>query len=465
MTPFSVLTSDLSIILRLTSFLSDDSASICSLTALNRSCWDLLGDHSAGQINHEHVWKVLFEQRWPSMSWILTASGDEVLSDSKGWKQLYVDRSMCDHSLQKGKPRQIVLESHTCAVSTMCQIDIRSNNLGFVDTKRPTIITADEEGGMIQWDPTTGLQMKFMDVIHQTKVISIQPVPQIPNRVVSCESGRAESSGDGAQVVLWDAFLGNDKIYEVIENINCVGGVAGESVGPVGAFLWLSNQCFVCAAGADLFVWYNNTVEDSNNFFLLHHIPNAHTYDITTMKKVHGFTGGLSDPTNDGDNGLVIVTGSMDGSLKTWNVDSGSLLFSLDGHNGSITQVDTSATGYIVSASSDSTAKVWDKSGDCISTLVGHTKGLTCVMVDKNPKRTVRIVTGSSDRTVRVWDRQRNNEFTCTHVLSDHSARISTVQFNEALIITGSSDRNIYVYDAQQADPEKLGSLKLVTSS
>ncbi len=57
----------------------------------------------------------------------------------------------------------------------------------------------------------------------------------------------------------------------------------------------------------------------------------------------------------------------------------------------------------VISGSSDGTIKAWDiESGALIATGEGHTRDAWAVAVTHGPKPM--IVSGSFDRTVRVWD-------------------------------------------------------------
>ena len=56
----------------------------------------------------------------------------------------------------------------------------------------------------------------------------------------------------------------------------------------------------------------------------------------------------------------------------------------------------------IVSGSVDSTVKIWDvESGACLRTLSGHSSFLNAVAVFADNQR---VVSGSGDRTVKIWD-------------------------------------------------------------
>ena len=57
----------------------------------------------------------------------------------------------------------------------------------------------------------------------------------------------------------------------------------------------------------------------------------------------------------------------------------------------------------IVSASEDTTVKIWDvESGKCKTTLEGHSNWVRCVHF--NPTNPSQLVSGSNDTTIRLWN-------------------------------------------------------------
>jgi WD40 repeat protein len=65
----------------------------------------------------------------------------------------------------------------------------------------------------------------------------------------------------------------------------------------------------------------------------------------------------------------------MDRTVKVWELESGRLLRSLEGHTGGVNAVAVSPDGrFIVSGSDDRTVKVWElESGRLLRSLEGHT--------------------------------------------------------------------------------------------
>jgi F-box and WD-40 domain protein 1/11 len=88
---------------------------------------------------------------------------------------------------------------------------------------------------------------------------------------------------------------------------------------------------------------------------------------------------------------------------------------------------------YIVSASDDSTIKVWITSNcEFVGTLNGHERGITCMQY-----RDRLAISGSSDNTIRLWDIECG---TCLRVLEGHQELMRCIRFNSKHIVSTAYD-------------------------
>ena len=80
--------------------------------------------------------------------------------------------------------------------------------------------------------------------------------------------------------------------------------------------------------------------------------------------------------------GKHVVSGSLDTSIRVWDVETGACLHTLIGHQ-SLTSGLELKDNILVSGNADSTVKVWDiTTGQCLQTLQGACAGMcACVHV------------------------------------------------------------------------------------
>ncbi|KAJ2956609.1 hypothetical protein NQZ79_g7558 [Umbelopsis isabellina] len=97
-------------------------------------------------------------------------------------------------------------------------------------------------------------------------------------------------------------------------------------------------------------------------------------------------------------------------------------------------------TPIIISGSLDNTLKVWSmESGECLRTLFGHVEGVWTVAFDKR-----RFVSGSSDSTIRIWDTDSGQAL---HTLQAHHKGVTSVSLSDTKIVSASEDGEIRIFD------------------
>ena len=127
-------------------------------------------------------------------------------------------------------------------------------------------------------------------------------------------------------------------------------------------------------------------------------------YDLRTLHCVQVYSG-HSKPVYsvdfDDSSRPRLYSGSRDKMIFCWDMHSGALLRRLQGHSYTIMSVQA-GDGKVVSASADTTIKIWDpnaESSRCIQTLMGHSEVVMSAKFDAD-----KIVSGAADTTVLVWD-------------------------------------------------------------
>jgi len=97
------------------------------------------------------------------------------------------------------------------------------------------------------------------------------------------------------------------------------------------------------------------------------------------------------------------------------------------------------STPVLISGSLDNTIKLWDiNTGNAVKTLFGHIEGVWAVASDK-----LRLVSGSHDRTIKVWAREDGR---CTATLVGHRGAVTCLALGEDKIVSGSDDGDIRLW-------------------
>ncbi len=145
--------------------------------------------------------------------------------------------------------------------------------------------------------------------------------------------------------------------------------------------------------------------------------------------------------------GRFIVSVSMDGLLKMWDVATGGEHLTLTSHTPlSINCCAVSGDGsFIVSASDDNTLRVWDTASRTERlTLTGHTSVIKACAVSADGSF---IVSASDDGTLKVWDAVTEGEL---HTLTDHThwTHNCTVSPDGSFIVSAYWDGTLKLWDA-----------------
>ena len=120
--------------------------------------------------------------------------------------------------------------------------------------------------------------------------------------------------------------------------------------------------------------------------------------------------------------------GVRKGNFTIWNID-GTRRMSLLGHRDTVYGVNFSSDGkYLISASEDRTAKVWDSNkGELLHTLDIHGSGLVNAML--SPDRQILATLGTENK-IKLWRWNQTNNPPLIHELSAHRKSVWSIAFN-----------------------------------
>ncbi|MDT8325417.1 MAG: choice-of-anchor D domain-containing protein, partial [Bacteroidota bacterium] len=121
----------------------------------------------------------------------------------------------------------------------------------------------------------------------------------------------------------------------------------------------------------------------------------------TRLRRLTGH-GGTVRALDVSDDGLLIVSGADDRSVRMWNVLSWQQARVLNGHSGAVHSVAFSnGGGRVISAAADNSVRVWDgRDGALLHTFSGHGAAVRSAAFDR---RTKLVLSGGDDRSIRAW--------------------------------------------------------------
>ena len=142
----------------------------------------------------------------------------------------------------------------------------------------------------------------------------------------------------------------------------------------------------------------------------------------------------------------IVVSGSKDGTIRVWDMDTGFTLRTIEAHsvNGINALAITPNGKLAASAGGDGLVCFWDlESGLCLGTMVGHSGEVFGVALTADGRY---AVSGGEDGTVRVWD-VINGQL--QKILVGHFGPVSDVDIcpDGRIAVSGSWDCSIRIWD------------------
>lgn len=101
---------------------------------------------------------------------------------------------------------------------------------------------------------------------------------------------------------------------------------------------------------------------------------------------------------------------------------------------------DRSSEQVVISGSLDNTIKVWSlETGECLQTLFGHIQGIWTLAYDK-----LRLVSGSNDGSLKLWDIESGLPM---HCLDGHTSAVTSVSLSDTKVVSADCQGEIRIWD------------------
>ena len=141
----------------------------------------------------------------------------------------------------------------------------------------------------------------------------------------------------------------------------------------------------------------------------------------------------------------TLVSGSLDDTVKVWDLQTGNIMFTLQGHRRGVNAVAISAKGQVlVSCGDDNTVQVWNlTTGRLLHTLKGHGRGVTSVAIGHQGWL---LASGSKDKTINLWKLDKG---IIIKTFADSMSVIKSVALtpDETTLISGGLDNKVRLLD------------------
>jgi serine/threonine protein kinase/Tol biopolymer transport system component len=222
----------------------------------------------------------------------------------------------------------------------------------------------------------------------------------------------------------------NKKCEEALNWQNVQFSNLGQLSDPIGAISFQSNGLLLASGSKD------GTIK---------------TWDLKNGNQIRTFDGDASPiwTVTFNAKGTRIAGGTYYWRIFVWNVETGELVRTLE-HNATVWSVALSPDGKtLASGSGDKTVKVWDLgTGELIYNFTDHLDSIFSIAISPDGKK---LVSASKDKTLKVWDLAKGE---LIRTLQGHSADVRSVVISPdgKLIISGSYDSTVKIWSLENGD-------------
>ncbi|CAG8621046.1 8724_t:CDS:2 [Ambispora gerdemannii] len=338
---------------------------------------------------------------------------------TRPWKDVYSERLVVERNWRKGRFTCRTLKSHTDYI--MC--------LQFDDSN--TLITGSYDSTVRVWNIETGEMVRVLSG-HRRCVRALQFDDA---KLITCSMDRT--------LKLWNYHTG--QLVRTLEGhtsgINCLQFddhilVSGSVDAVIKVWNVQTGECFTLTGHCEMInkvAIYQQTLLFSCSDDTTIRVWNLKTRSCISKLEGHVAQVQCILPALPSLFSSILANTNEE-CLEDW------LNHEDESDNNNIHHHDHNSLPILVSASLDNTIKIWStKTGQCLRTLFGHVEGIWGLALDK-----LRMVSVAQDKTVKVWDIDTGK---CLHTLYGHNAPVYCVALGDTKIITAGEDMEIRIWD------------------
>ncbi|KAJ2078197.1 ubiquitin-binding SDF ubiquitin ligase complex subunit met30 [Coemansia sp. RSA 988] len=324
------------------------------------------------------------------------------------WKEIFSERQIVANNWRKFRYRESQVQAHDDGI--LC-----------VQFNDEYMITGSYDSKVHVWDAET------------LELVSELTGHTMPVRALEFDECKLFSGSLDGTVKIWDYRTGTCiRTLRVFDNGGVISlhhqmgtlVVGGES-GTIRVYNIAKMTSFALTGHTD---WVNSVrLYGANTLFSCSDDMLVKRWDLEQRQCVRTFSGHSHH--------VQSLQLSSDGPLTSASANRKSGQQQLPGRNS-----EDDARPFMITGSLDSTMRVWDiDTGECLDTIFGHIEGIWSLAFDS-----LRIVSGSNDGTVKVWD---TSSHACLFTLKTTSAAINSVSISDTCIVVGDNDGSVRVYD------------------
>ncbi|KAG0170023.1 hypothetical protein DFQ28_004966 [Apophysomyces sp. BC1034] len=343
--------------------------------------------------------------------------------DRRLWKDVYSERLVVERNWRKNKSTNRVLKGHSAGVTCLQSCDAQN-----------ILVTGSSDKTVMVWDLGTGEVLRTLKG-HTRSV-----------RTLQFDGTKLVTGSMDHTLRIWNYHSG--KCIRTLEghtagvihlHFNSQILASGSADHTVRVWNFAAGECYTLTGHLDA---VNNVRIHQHSNYLLSSSDDGtiRVWDLerrTCNRVLQGHLGSVQTaiPSMPGflhqfDNGVTetkLVQDASSGEVSERRSED-------DGRCG------RSSMPVVISGSLDNTIKIWSfDNGSCLRTLFGHTHGISVLDYDK-----LRLVSGSRDGSIKIWDIESGLPM---HTMQAHKSAIHAVALSDTKLISASADGEIRICD------------------